>query len=41
MAENNDWIVVPIRFHKKQYEKLKKKGKEIAPIIRALVDKLK
>lgn len=37
--ENNDWVVVPIRFHKKQYDKVKKKEGSIAEIIRALVDK--
>lgn len=39
--EEIKWIVVPIRFHQKQYAKLKSKKQSIAEIIRTLVDKLK
>lgn len=42
MTEKKDWVVVPVRFTPQQYKKLQKhkeKGRNIAHIIRELVDK--
>jgi len=35
-----EWVVVPVRLYRKQYEKVRAKG-QIAPVIRNLIEKMK